>query len=182
VAAPQATGRGRPTTEPTTCRCSSGSVLLKGYRHLLRRRDLARFIELVPGWDELSAGLTWVVLARDTDCMGYYRPGLVAVCAWRDRLWYEDLSKDWYWDHADLLERLGVAVWKVGPRWVAEWREDQARAFQLIHVFLHELGHHHDRMTTRSQRRTARGEAYAERFAAELEELMWDDFASAFGF
>jgi len=50
----------------------------------------------------------------------------VAVCAWPDVLWDEDLCKGWYWDHEDVLDRLGVAVWKVGPRWVAEWTEDQA--------------------------------------------------------
>ena len=138
------------------------------------------FVQLIPGWDQLSTGLRWVVLACDTDCMGYHAPGVVAVCAWHADLWDEDLEKDWYWDHADLLERLGVAVRKVGPRYVAEWTEDQARAFQLLHVFLHELGHHHDCMTTRSRRGAARGEAYAERFATELEQLMWDDFARVF--
>jgi hypothetical protein len=79
-----------------------------------------------------------------------------------------------------VLELLGVAVWKVGPRWVAEWTEDQARAFQLLHVFLHELGHHNDRMTTCSGRRAARGEAYAEQFALELATYIWDDFTRVF--
>ena len=90
------------------------------------------------------------------------------------------MSKGWYWEHADVLELLGVAVWKVGPRWVAEWTEDQVRAFQLLHVFLHELGHHHDRMTTYSRRRAARGEAYAEQFANELASYLWDDYTRAF--
>ena len=164
-----------------TCRCSSGSVPQKGYRHLLKRRDLERFIELIPNWDELSRGLCWIVLARgDRHSMGYHRPGLVAICAWDARLWDEDLCKHWYWDHVDVLDRLGVQVWKVGPRWVAEWTEDQARAFQLLHVFLHELGHHHDRMTTRTERATARGERYAEQFALELADELWDDFLRVF--
>jgi hypothetical protein len=176
----RATGSGRRTTEPTTCRCSSGSVPGKGYRHLLKRRDLERFIQLIPDWDELSEGLVWVVLARDSEVMGYHTRRMVAVCAWPANLWVEDMSKEWYWEHADLLERLGVNVWKFGGRWVAEWTEDQGRAFQLLHVFLHELGHHHDLMTTSSRTRTARGENYAERFALELEERMWDDFTRVF--
>jgi hypothetical protein len=68
--------------------------------------------------------------------------------------------KDWYRDHVDVLDRLGVGVWKVGP--------------------LHELGHHHDRMTTRSERYAARGEVFAEQFAIELADEIWDDFLRVF--
>jgi hypothetical protein len=112
--------------------------------------------------------------------MGYCDRGVVAVCAWPAGVWDEDLSKNWYWDHVDVLDRLGVQVWKVGPRWVAEWTEDQARAFQLLHVFLHELGHHHDRMTTRRERDAARGEHFAEQFALDLADEIWDDFLRVF--
>jgi hypothetical protein len=111
--------------------------------------------------------------------MGYCGRDEIGICAWEERL-DEEISKRFYWDHADVLEQLGVEVWKVGPRWVAEWTEDQARAFQLLHIFLHELGHHHDRMTTRSERRAARGEPYAEQFALELADEMWDDFLRVF--
>ena len=174
----QATGSAQSTTVRTTCRCSSGSP--KGYRHLLKRRDLEAFIALIPDWDELSVGMSWIVLARDTNYMGYHERGLVAVCAWPAPLWHEDMCKDWYWEHADVLDRLGVDVWKDGPRWVAAWTEDQARAFQLLHVFLHEIGHHCDCVTTRTRRRAARGEGYAEAFAVELEERVWDDFVRTF--
>jgi hypothetical protein len=147
---------------------------------VLKRRDLEAFVELILGWDALAEDLYWVVLSRDADCQGWHSRGTVAVCAWPVELWVEHLSKQWYWEHADVLERLGVAVWKVGYRWVAEWTEDQVRAFQLLHVFLHELGHHRDRMTTRSERRAARGEAFAERFALELAEDIWDDYLRVF--
>jgi hypothetical protein len=90
------------------------------------------------------------------------------------------MAKRWYYEHADVLELLGVKVWKVGPRWVAQWTEDQARAYQLLHVFLHELGHHADRMSTRSGRCAARGEAYAEQYALELAAYLWDDFTRVF--
>jgi hypothetical protein len=112
--------------------------------------------------------------------MGHCGPGAIGICAWQAQLWDEDMCKRWYWDHVDVLDRLGVQVWKVGPRWVAEWTEHQARAFQLLHVFLHELGHHHDRMTTRSKWHAARGEPYAEQFALELADEMWDDFLRVF--
>lgn len=55
--------------------------------------------------------------------MGGYLPGVVAVCAWEVELWYQDLSKNWYWERVDVLERLGVDVWRTvrggwlrGPR------------------------------------------------------------------
>jgi hypothetical protein len=120
------------------------------------------------------------VLARENGWMGYHLPGLVAIAAWEADLWWEDMDKEFYWEHADILDRLEVEVWKEGPRWIAAWTENQARAFQLLHVFAHELGHHHDRMTTRTRKRAARGEPYAERFALELEERVWDDFVRVF--
>ena len=48
------------------------------------------------------------------------------------------------------------------------WTENQARAFQLLHVLPHELGHHHDRMTNRSKLRIARGEPFAEDYAIRV--------------
>lgn len=124
--------------------------------------------------------MRWVVLSSDTDGMGYHRRGEVGVCAWNADLWWEDMEPGWWREHAETLERLGVSVRKVGYRRVAEWTENQARAFQLLHVFLHELGHHHDLMTTSSRFDTARGEQFAERFAIELEDRMWDDVVRVF--
>jgi hypothetical protein len=112
--------------------------------------------------------------------MGYCGLGWIALSAWRERLWTEDACLNWCRDHAGTLERLEVDVSKVGRRWVTKWTENQARAFQLLHVFLHELGHHHDRMTTRSKWHAARGEPYAEQFALELADEMWDDFLRVF--
>src|SRR5262249_45293601 len=52
-------------------------------RHLVRKHDLRRFIALVPNWQDLSVGLRVLILARgDETCMGWHRPGLVAICAW----------------------------------------------------------------------------------------------------
>src|SRR5260370_858772 len=47
------------------------------------------------------------------------------------------------------------------PGYLAEFNEATVQAFQLINVLLHELGHHHDRMTSPGQRRATRGERYA---------------------
>ncbi len=48
-------------------------------------------------------------------------------------------------------------------------------------VFLHELGHHHDRMTTRSRSQAARGERYAETYANRYAERIWDAYQAEFG-
>jgi hypothetical protein len=48
--------------------------------------------------------------------------------------------------------------------------ESTAKAFLLIHVLVHELGHHHDQMTTQKRRQASRGEAFAEAYAREHED------------
>ena len=50
-----------------------------------------------------------------------------------------------------------------------------------MHVFLHELGHHHGRMTTRKKTHAARDETYAEDFGNGLKDEMWERFFRAFG-
>ena len=38
-------------------------------------------------------------------------------------------------------------------------------AYQLLHILLHELGHHHDRLTTKPMGQPNTGEPYAEAYA-----------------
>jgi hypothetical protein len=175
-----------------------------GCRHLITVAQLRAFLDLLPDWDEIAVGLRAIVLDSADDCMGWHDRGVVAVCAWEHELWWELADLDWVTDHQGVLERLGVRhralsaeeaferVWAgVGPpkdarkptRQFAEvrWSEAQARAFQLLHILPHELGHHHDRMTTRSRRQSARGESYAERYAHRVMEVVWPAYAAAFG-
>src|SRR4051795_2626468 len=86
-------------------------------------------------------------------------------------------------EHAELVDdltALGVRV----PRPLGEievrWTETQARAYQLLHVLPHELGHHHDRMTTRSRGNAARGEPFAEAYAHRVLDPLWPADARAF--
>jgi hypothetical protein len=153
----------------------------RGYRHLLRRRDIKAFVGLLPNWDELAVGLERIVLAREDDAMGYHEAGAVAICAWEEELWWRDTDPEWHSEHREILERLAVEKEKVGGRLVLKWTEPQARAFQLVHVFVHELAHHHDRMSTKSQKAAARGEAFAEAYARELESEIWPQYVERFG-
>ena len=153
----------------------------RGYQHLLGRRDVERFLGLLPDWDELSIGLQAVLLVPgEPRVEGYSYPGVVAVCAWPQELWniVHGQHAD---DHEDLLRALDVAREPIpGDRVRLLWTRPQARAYQLLHVLLHELGHHHDRMTTRSRRESARGEPYAEAYADRYAEQVWDSYAQAF--
>jgi hypothetical protein len=152
-----------------------------GCRHLLRKADVERFLALLPDWDELSRGVDVILLAEGGGSMGWYQDGLVAVCAWeRELAWESDIK--WLEEHRTELERLGVPIERrrKGLRWLG-WTERTAKAFQLVHILLHELGHHHDRMTTRSRRECARGESYAERYALEHADRIWDAYVAEFG-
>lgn len=154
----------------------------QGFRHLLLKRDVERFIALLPDWDRLSVGLHAVVLAPgEWNCQGWHMSGIVALCAWERELWYETYS--WYFDdHRRVFDQIGLEAEDApDDRMLLKWTESKARAFQLVHVLLHELGHHHDRMTTRSKRRSSRGEDFAERYPLDYADRIWDRYLNEFG-
>ncbi len=153
----------------------------KGYRHLLLQRDIEAFIRLLPDWAELSRGLHAIVLAPgeySTD--GWHSPGVVHVCAWESDLWI-DYAASHYKDHQDVLGRLGVRSHEIKNGVMCEFTEAQARAYQLLHILLHEMGHHYDRMTTKSKVRASRGEPYAEQYALAYEARIWEQYQETFG-
>jgi hypothetical protein len=171
----------------------------EGYRHLISIAQLRDFVTLLPRWDEVAGGLNVILLDSETDCDGWCGSGVVAVCPWQHDLW------DWWGPEAvdehrhllDLLdvERVPVArstefaefFEQIGKRapasnWIElRWTEGQARAYQLLHILPHELGHHHDRMTSRAQRFAGRGEPYAESYANDVLAEIWPVYARRFG-
>lgn len=154
-----------------------------GHRHFLLRQHIIDFISIIPEWDELSRGLNAIVLdTHDDECDGWHQRGVVAICAWNRDEWVELLP--WYYtEHKDIFRDLGVPCAQVaGGNWLCKFNAGTIRAYQLLHIFLHELGHHHDRMSTRSRRETARGESYAERYARERGRLVWDRYEALYGF
>lgn len=152
----------------------------RGYRHLLSRRHILEFIEIVPEWNELSIGLDAVLLARgDFDCDGWYDNGVVGICAWSRDFWTE-VSDAYFQEHEEVFSRLGVKSERRGRFHICEFTEMTARAYQLLHIFLHELGHHHDRMTTKCKVRAGRGESYAEEWAFKFEKRVWDSYLKKF--
>ncbi len=83
-----------------------------------------------------------------------------------------ETDHDWYLEHQPILEKLEVPCVRQSDEWELRFTDGTARAFQLIHFLIHELGHHHDRMTTRSQRDACRGEGYAEAYARRFEDVL----------
>jgi hypothetical protein len=154
----------------------------KGFRHVITVAEMRRFLELLPDWREISKGLNAIVLAAgDVDCMGWHRAGVVAVCAWpRDMI--QRWDSEFVSEHESILDRLGVARARENQCLThCDFNESTARGFSLMHIFLHELGHHHDRMSTRGQLDSARGEDYAEEYALRYSEQIWDAYFDSFG-
>ena len=161
-----------------------------GYRHLLFKRDIERFIALLPDWQELSQGLNAIVLAPGyPNLFGWHRPGIVALCAWEREL-ILDLTISSVAEHLTIFDRLGIGYeWQDAspsdpddrPFYRCHFTEQSARSFQLLHVLLHELGHHKDRMTTRTRRDADRGEDYAEQYANAYADRIWESFIREFG-
>ena len=167
-----------PQTSPVIDRRRPGL----GYRHILMKRDVERFINILPDWNELSKGLNAVVQAPGNGyCDGWHKPGVVAVCAWERDVWVE--VGPWYFDdHKSIFNQLGVPCESLDTGdHLCKFTEGTAKAYQLLHILLHELGHHHDRMTTKSKRESARGERYAERYAIKYARWIWNRYFDEFG-
>jgi hypothetical protein len=106
---------------------------------------------------------------------------MVTVCAWE-----RELAGEWtarfVREHRSVLDRLGVKCEQLSKKtYFVHWTEASIRGFQLMHVLLHELGHHHDRITTRSMRRASRGERYAEDYALRYADRIWNEYVRVFG-
>ncbi|MDA0184804.1 hypothetical protein OJ997_31165 [Solirubrobacter phytolaccae] len=154
-----------------------------GYRHVVTVRQLREFIELLPDWDELAIGLEAISIWRgNSEWLGLSNPGVVVITAWPQDLW-KVTHRRWLAEVADLLTALGVELADApsGDPDFAEvrWTEPQARAFMLLDVLVHELGHHHDRMTT-SGASAPRGEPYAMAYARRVQDEILPEYLARF--
>ena len=153
-----------------------------GCQQLITKKQLFQFIDLLPNWNELSEGLDLILLAEgDSSLLGWYRPGIVAICAWETEL-QKEWDIDFVEEHDVVLDRLGVdrEPSEDEDTELCLFDRNSARGFQLMHIFLHELGHHHDLMTTRSQADCCRGEDFAEDYANRYADQLWDKYFKIF--
>jgi hypothetical protein len=156
-----------------------------GCRHVVSKRDVQTFIDIIPDWQHLSQRLERIFLCRhgtdDGSYAFYHREetGAIFLCAWPQDLWME-LSTNYYDAHEEILSLLGVSHDRKGDTVMCRFTVAQARAFTLLHVFMHELGHHHDKLRQK-HRGSSRGEDYAERFATTQLEHLFPLYVRVFG-
>lgn len=158
----------------------------RGFLHVVSKKDLQSFIEIIPDWHRYSQRLERIVLkAHADDRDGLYEfyhreeTGAIFLHAWREDLWFE-VSKTYFEAHRSILEQLGVSHDIKEDDVYCRFTQSQARAFMLLHVFMHELGHHHD-YSHQKHRHANKGEDYAESFATNRFEQLFADYIRVFG-
>ena len=57
----------------------------------------------------------------------------------------------------------------------------QAKGFMLLHIFLHELGHHVDKLRSKKKNIIRGGEEFAENYANQTLTEIWPDYCAKFG-
>jgi hypothetical protein len=157
----------------------------KGFRHLVTKQDVLDFIELIPDHDQHLRGVREIRLSEGDDrADGYYqgfgreRSGVIQIEAWRKEL-FIDISETYFDAHRSIFDRVGLVFERQKPGWVTCWFDERkAKAFILVHVFIHELGHHLDFVARRD---ISSGEPFAEEFANRLENQVWPAYVKRFG-
>ncbi len=158
-----------------------------GRRHVITKEDIWKFVRLLPDWKRLSTDLDFIYLSSITGdedgADGWYvyptRP-MIVINAWdADLTLFAD--PDFFRRHEKLFERLGAEVRELEYGYDCVFDEDSARAYQLLHIFLHELGHHHY-LITGGRGKIAGSEKYAETYALKMERKIWQRYCQAFHF
>lgn len=159
----------------------------KGCRHIVTKRDIHEFTSIIPDWSQIREGLEGVVLTCGDDRVdGLYRfysrdrTGAIEIPAWHGDLW-SIFTFEYFKEHRGLLERLAVAFEPKDGGIECRFTLAQAKAFLLLHVFLHEVGHHVDRMQSKQRHSSPRGEPFAEQYANTLSSLIWSEYLRVFG-
>lgn len=155
---------------------------IRGHRQPVTESDLRRFLKLIPDWDRYLEGLHCLVLGDgDDDCFGWHWDGVICLHAWDS--FEMDWDAEFFEEHQHVLDRLQVPYeYDEGHGATFEFTKKTACGFQLIHVFLHEVGHHYDRMQTKYKIEAPRGEIFAEGFGNRVADTMWTAFFREFGF
>jgi len=151
----------------------------KGYKHFLKKRDIVKFLEILPHWEEIEVEFDAILLAQGGGPDGWYSNGVIGICAW-DKNMTCSLNKSYFIEHKDLFERLGVKYEIKKDGVIGYFEEVQIKAYQLLHILLHEIGHHHDRINTESKISIPNGEKYAEIYAVKYEKIIWNKYFEVF--
>ncbi|MEM6742657.1 MAG: hypothetical protein AAF676_02835 [Pseudomonadota bacterium] len=186
-------GRARPKSrrEPSPSLWTVQALALerdrpgRGFRHVLTRRELLAFFDLLPDWLALSRGLLGVRLTArrdgadglDTYCA---EGAVISLAAWERDL-TRTVAPAFFEAHRALFDRLGAPCERHDGNRRLRFTVETLRAYQLMHVFLHELGHQQDCMSTRRRRAVGGGETYAEGWALKRVREVRDRYEAVFG-
>jgi len=158
-----------------------------GFKHVLTKKEVHDFTDLIDDWRTASIGIESIILGAGDDYTdGYYQhynregTGIICLCAWPKSLWVEH-SEEYFNDHKSHFDKIGVSYDKKGDGFICYFTESTAKAFMLMHIFLHELGHHVDKMRSKNQNRMKGGELFAENYANEKFDEIWPKYISKFG-
>ncbi len=169
----------------------------KGYKHVLKKKDVHDFIDIIPGWHEYADGLEEIILTPGgRDSFGSYYSysnedtGVIYLAAWNEEMWM-DFNVDFFDEHKWLFDHLGLTYEEKvvkDPRGRGTYTAmgcyfsaSQAKAFMLLNVFLHEIGHHVNRRTKQVKEWCPGGEPFAEKFADDLFHKLWPAYVDKFG-
>ena len=144
--------------------------------------QLREFITLLPDWDELALGLDAIsIWSGNERWLGLSNPGVVVITAWNQDLWW-DVEPEFLVREPWVTAQLGAETGPASDDGLVElrWTLPQARAYMLLDVLVHELGHHHDRMTTGGTD-APRGEPYAIGYADRVREAIFPEYVDRFG-
>lgn len=149
------------------------------------KQDIWKFIRLLPEWKRVSTDLDLIYMAAGSyDYDGWYeypQHPTIALCAWPDDLIMRP-SREYFAEHGRIFEMLGVRCESSDDgELVCRFTEDAARAYQLLHIFLHELGHHHYRITE-GRGRSGGSEKQAEDYAIRWQRRIWRSYCEHFRF
>lgn len=150
----------------------------EGFYHAVSVTDVRRFIALIPDWDVAAQSVRAVVLTPGDDyCYGRYNnAGIIKLDAW-PKHHHEVIPSRKAW----LLNQMNIEAPVEAGYFVLRLTANQAKCFLLMGTFLHELGHHVDRMNTRSRLDAANGEPFAIAYEQRRQRELWDAYVREFG-
>jgi len=153
--------------------------------HPAGAEEIERFVGLIPSWEEISCDLDGVMLCAPwqeeyPDTEGLYGEHAIILFSW-PRQPEERFRHSFTRQLPEVAGRLSLRERRKDRDYAVTWSPSQARAYVLLFVLLHEIGHHVDWLLCRRGRYARRGESFAEDWAADCRQRIWDCFLQAFG-
>lgn len=167
------------TAWPDPVECSFGLQYHAAHRDIWTRLGVAGrpesdFLESVEGMILCEEAMSDDVQAMIDEALGFARYDVQRGARAGEWLAVERVRGEATPDMLELVQ-FGDEVHMYEPRMRMRFDRSKAAAYQLLHVLLHELGHHVDAITKPRIGRCVRGEDYAEQWAIRTADRIWDE-------